>query len=225
MGGTALNNSALLEELARAVVQMDEAGAAAAARKALASGLDPFVAINDGLSVGMREVGRLYDTGEYFVPEILICSDAMNAAVEILKPHIRRAPGREPVTIILGVIEGDIHDIGKNIVKIMLDASGYHVVDLGRDVSAERFVQAAREAERGLVGLSTLMSTTMENMGKVVSGLSEAGLRKDFRVMLGGAPCSEAFAREIGADGFGRNAKEAVELAERLSASLAVKSV
>ena len=103
----------------------------------------------------------------------------------------------------------------------MLDASGFQVVDLGRDVSAERFVQAAREAKRGLVGLSTLMSTTMENMGKVVSGLSAAGLRKEFRVMLGGAPCSDAFAREIGADGFGRNAKEAVELAERLSASLA----
>ena len=220
-----MSNDALLEELARAVVKMDEAGAAAAAQKALASGMDPYVAINDGLSVGMREVGRLYDTGEYFVPEILICSDAMNAGIAILKPHIRRAPGREPVTVILGVIEGDIHDIGKNIVKIMLDASGFHVVDLGRDVSAERFVQAAREAERGLVGLSTLMSTTMENMGKVVRGLSDAGLRKDFRVMLGGAPCSEAFAREIGADGFGRNAREAVELAERLSSSLAVKSV
>jgi corrinoid protein of di/trimethylamine methyltransferase len=218
-----LSSDKILEELARAVVQMDEAGAAAAARKALASGVDPYAAINEGLSVGMREVGRLYDTGEYFVPEILICSDAMNAAVEILKPHLRRAPGREPVTVILGVIEGDIHDIGKNIVKIMLDASGFQVVDLGRDVSAERFVQAAREGKRGLVGLSTLMSTTMENMGKVVRGLSDAGLRKDFRVMLGGAPCSEAFAREIGADGFGRNAKEAVELAQRLSASLAVR--
>jgi len=199
---------------------MDEAGAAAAAHKALASGVDPYVAINEGLSVGMREVGRLYDTGEYFVPEILICSDAMNAGIAILKPHIRRAPGRQPVTVILGVIEGDVHDIGKNIVKIMLDASGFEVVDLGRDVSAERFVQAAREARRGLVGLSTLMSTTMENMGKVVRGLSEAGLRKDFRIMLGGAPCSEAFAREIGADGFGRNAKEAVELAEQLSRKL-----
>jgi len=108
-----LNNSALLEELARAVVQMDEAGAVAAARQALASGVDPYVAINEGLSVGMREVGRLYDVGEYFVPEILICSDALNAAVEILKPHIRRAPGREPVTVILGVIEGDVHDIAR----------------------------------------------------------------------------------------------------------------
>jgi corrinoid protein of di/trimethylamine methyltransferase len=217
-----LSSDKILEELARTVVEMDEAGAAAAARKALATGVDPYVAINEGLSVGMREVGRLYDTGEYFVPEILICSDAMNAGIAILKPHILRAPGREPVTVILGVIEGDIHDIGKNIVKIMLDASGFQVVDLGRDVSAERFVQAAREAKRGLVGLSTLMSTTMENMGKVVSGLSAAGLRKEFRVMLGGAPCSDAFAREIGADGFGRNAKEAVELAERLAASLAV---
>ncbi len=211
-----MSGDKILEELARAVVRMDEAGAVAAAHRALASGMDPYVAISEGLSVGMREVGRLYDTGEYFVPEILICSDAMNVAVEILKPHIRRAPGREPVTVILGVIEGDIHDIGKNIVKIMLDASGFQVVDLGRDVSAERFVQAAREAKRGLVGLSTLMSTTMENMGKVVSGLSDAGLRKEFRVMLGGAPCSEAFAREIGADGFGRNAKEAVDLAQSL---------
>jgi len=220
MGETALSRDKILEELARAVVAMDEAGAVAAAHKALAGGVDPYVAINDGLAVGMREVGRLYDTGEYFVPEILICSDAMNAGIAVLKPHLRRAPGREPVTVILGVIEGDIHDIGKNIVKIMLDASGFQVVDLGRDVSAERFVQAAREARRGLVGLSTLMSTTMENMGKVVRGLSEAGLRKDFRIMLGGAPCSEAFAREIGADGFGRNAKEAVELAEQLSRKL-----
>jgi len=220
LGETCLSSDKILEELARAVVGMDEAGAAAAAHKALASGVDPYVAINEGLSVGMREVGRLYDTGEYFVPEILICSDAMNAGIAILKPHIRRAPGRQPVTVILGVIEGDVHDIGKNIVKIMLDASGFEVVDLGRDVSAERFVQAAREARRGLVGLSTLMSTTMENMGKVVRGLSEAGLRKDFRIMLGGAPCSEAFAREIGADGFGRNAKEAVELAEQLSRKL-----
>jgi methanogenic corrinoid protein MtbC1 len=144
----------------------------------------------------------------------------MNAAIAVLKPHIRRTPGRDPLKVILGVIEGDIHDIGKNIVKIMLDASGFQVLDLGRDVRAERFVQAAREAERGLIGLSTLMSTTMENMGKVVSGLSDAGLRGNFRVLVGGGPCSDAFAREIGADGFGRNAKEAIELAERLAAEI-----
>ena len=215
-----MSKSAILEELARTVVAMDEAGAAAAARAALESGVDPYVAITDGLSPGMREVGRLYDTGEYFVPEILLCSDAMNAAIAILKPHIRRKPGREPVQVILGVIEGDIHDIGKNIVKIMLDASGFQVLDLGRDVRAERFVQAAREAQRGLVGLSTLMSTTMENMVQVVRGLSDAGIRGNFRVMVGGGPCSDAFAKEIAADGFGRNAKEAVELAERLAAMI-----
>jgi len=215
-----LSKSGILEELARAVVAMDEAGAVAAARQALASGVDPYVAITEGLSPGMREVGRLYDTGEYFVPEILLCSDAMNAAIAVLKPHIRRTPGRDPLKVILGVIEGDIHDIGKNIVKIMLDASGFQVLDLGRDVRAERFVQAAREAERGLIGLSTLMSTTMENMGKVVRGLSDAGLRGNFRVLVGGGPCSDAFAREIGADGFGRNAKEAIELAERLAAEI-----
>ncbi len=210
----------LHKELANAVVAMDEERAVAAANRVVAEGLDPYLAITEGLSAGMRKVGELYDSGEYFVPEILICSDAMNAAIAVLKPHIKADATRKPVKVILGVIEGDIHDIGKNIVKILLDAAGYEVIDLGRNVTAERFVEAARAAGGGIIGLSSLMSTTLENMARVVRGLKEAGLRGDFRVMIGGASASARFAAEIDADGFGRNAKEAVELADRLSRSL-----
>jgi len=210
----------LLKELARAVVEMDEEGAVAAACRAIELGMDPQIAISEGLSAGMRKVGELYERGEYFVPEILICSDAMYAAIDVLEPHIKVSPARRPVRVILGVIEGDIHDLGKNIVKIMLEAAGFEVEDLGRDVKAESFVRAARETGSGIIGLSTLMSTTMDNMAKVVQGLREAGLRKNFQIMIGGGPTSPAFAREIGADGHGANATEAVELAESLAGRL-----
>jgi corrinoid protein of di/trimethylamine methyltransferase len=210
----------ILQKLARAVVDMDEAGAAAAAQEAIAEGLDAYVAITEGLAAGMREVGELYERGEYYVPEILVCSDAMNGAIEILKPHIKNLPDRKPVKVLLGVIEGDIHDLGKNIVKIMLDAAGFEVIDLGRDVKAERFIEAAREAKAGIIGLSTLMSTTMGNMKKVVDALIAQGLREDFKVIVGGGPTSPEFAESIGADGHGHNAKEAVDLAEKFAGRL-----
>ena len=213
---TEMGGDRVLERLARSVVDMDETGAVEAAHEAIEKGIDPYLAITEGLSAGMREVGELYDRGEYFVPEILICSDAMNGAVDVLKPHIKASPGRAPVKVIECVVEGDIHDIGKNIVKIMLEATGFDVQDLGRDVSPDRFVEAARQAGSGIVGLSTLMSTTMKSMEKTVQALSEAGLRERFGVMVGGGPTSPAFAEKIGADGHGRNAKEAVDLAERL---------
>jgi dimethylamine corrinoid protein len=211
---------ATLDDLARAVVEMDEDGAVAAARRALDLGIDPYIAITQGASRGMLVVGEMYDRGEYFVPEILICSDAMNAAIGVLKPHITAAPDRQPVKVILGVVEGDIHDIGKNIVKIMLEAGGFEVLDLGRDVSPDRFVAAAREAGSGVVGLSTLMSTTLVSMRRTIQSLSDAGLRERFAVMIGGSPTSAAFAKQIGADGHGRDAKEAVELARSLSGRL-----
>ena len=210
----------IFDELAEAVVKMDEDKAVATAHKAIAQGVDPYQAITEGLSVGMRKVGELYDNGTYFVPEILICSDAMNAGIAVLKPHIRTRGAATPVKVILGVVEGDIHDIGKNIVRIMLDAAGFEVLDLGRDVAADRFIQAAQEAGEGIIGLSTLMSTTMNNMVKVVRGMEKSGLRDRFRIMIGGCPVSAAFAKQIGADGFGRNAKEAVDLAERLAKEL-----
>jgi len=212
--------NALLQELAKRVVEMDEAGAVAAAQQAIELRLDPYVAITEGLSAGMREVGDLYDRGEYFVPEILLCSDAMYAAIEVLKPHIKVAPDRTPVKIILGVVEGDIHDIGKSIVRIMLEAAGFEVQDLGRDVAPDRFVAAAREAGSGIIGLSTLMSTTLVSMTRTIQALADAGLRQRFGVMIGGGPVSGTFAERIGADGYGRDAKAAVALAQTLAGRL-----
>jgi corrinoid protein of di/trimethylamine methyltransferase len=214
------NRDAILRELAEAVVKMDEERAVAAAQRAIRDGVDAYVAITEGLSEGMREVSRLYDRGIYFVPEILVCSDAMYAAISVLKPHVRASAGRKRTRVILGVVEGDAHDIGKNIVRIMLEATGYDVQDLGRDVKPERFVAAARQAQSGIIGLSTLMSTTMDNMGRVIRALTAAGLRQSFPVMIGGGPTTPDFAREIGADGHGRNAKEAIDVADELSRRL-----
>jgi len=210
----------ILRRLAQAVVSMDEAAAADAANDALRAGVDPYLAISEGLSAGMREVGELYEQGEYFVPEVLLCSDAMNVGIGILKPHIRVEPEHIPVKVILGVVEGDVHDLGKNIVKIMLDAAGFDVVDLGRDVQAERFVEEARRAGTGIIGLSTLMSTTMRDMAKVTQGLMQAGLRDRFAVMIGGGPTSPEFARSIGADAHGATARDAVEIAQRFARRL-----
>jgi len=212
--------SSILQRLAQAVVSMDETAAADAAKDALRCGLDPYLAISEGLSAGMRQVNDLYEQGEYFVPEVLLCSDAMNAGIDILKPHIQSAPGRVPVRVILGVVEGDIHDLGKNIVKIMLDAAGFEVLDLGRDVRAEAFVEEACRVGTGIIGLSTLMSTTMDNMEKVTQGLLQAGLRERFAVMIGGGPTSPEFARKIRADAHGTTAKDAVELAKQLARRL-----
>ncbi|NIM07099.1 MAG: cobalamin-binding protein [Armatimonadetes bacterium] len=211
---------AILEKLARAVVDMDEEAAVAAADQAIEQGVNPNHAISEGLSAGMREVGELYERGEYFVPEILICSDAMYAAIEVLKPHIKISTERKPVKVIIGVIEGDIHDLGKNIVKIMLEAGGFEVQDLGRDVKAGCFVDAAKTAGKGIIALSTLMSTTMDNMAGVVQGIDQAGLREGFAIMVGGGPTSPTFAKEIGADAHGSDASDAVELAKSFAARM-----
>ena len=203
----------ILAALAGAVDQMDEEGAVRWAKEALAAGLDPYETITQGLSKGMETVSQKYDTGIYFVPEILICADAMYAAIDVLKPHLQGGGAAARTPVIIGVIEGDIHDLGKNIVRLMLDAAGFPVYDLGRDVAVARFVAKAREFQRGLIAVSTLMSTTMPGMGRLVGELQRVGLRDSFKVMIGGGPLSSAFARKIGADAYGQNAMEAVRIA------------
>ncbi|MHC4714251.1 MAG: corrinoid protein [Planctomycetota bacterium] len=203
---------AILAELARTVDAMDEEGAVKAAHEAVAEGIDAYEAVTKGLSKGMVTVSDKYEKGIYFVPEILICADAMYAALDVLKPHLKaRRQGRS--NVIIGVIEGDIHDIGKNIVKLMLEAAGFTVHDLGNDVAVSRFVEKAREVKGGIVAVSTLMSTTMRGMGRLIEGLKEAGLRGSFKVMIGGGPISQSFADKIGADAYGENAMEAVRIA------------
>ncbi|HEY5996239.1 MAG TPA: corrinoid protein [Candidatus Deferrimicrobiaceae bacterium] len=199
-----------------AVVGMEEEQAVALSRESVESGIDAYEAIERGLSDGMARAGRLFEEEEYFIPELLLCSDAMYAGLDVLRPHIKaQADVRRKVVI--GVIEGDTHDIGKNLVRIMLETSGFEVVDLGRDVPPERFVEQAVATEADLIALSTLMTTTMDGMAKVVRLLDERGIRERFKVLVGGGPVSAAFAGRIGADGYAVNAAEAVRVARGLA--------
>ena len=206
----------ILKGLADAVVEMDETRAVELAHQAIAEGLDAYEAISKGLSRGMEVVSDKYDREEYFVPEILLCSDAMYAAIEVLKPHLKPESAGTPARIVIGVIEGDTHDIGKNIVRIMLDTAGFEVHDLGRDVPVERFVAEARRLEADIIAVSTLMSTTREGMRRLVERLVAEGVREQFKVLIGGPPLSWAYCREIGADAYGVSAPDGVRLAREL---------
>ena len=212
-GKTSSRREEVLAALAEAVDQMDEDGAVKAAHEALAEGIPAYEAITGGLAKGMSVVSDKYETGVYFVPEILLCADAMYAAIDVLKPHLKAEGRRQRPPVIIGVIEGDIHDIGKNIVKLMLEAAGFPVHDLGNDVAVSAFVQKARELGGGVIAVSTLMSTTMPGMGRLVEALKEAQLRDSFKVMIGGGPVSPAFAEKIGADAYGENPMEAIRIA------------
>ena len=203
----------ILAGLADAVDRMDEESAAKLAREALDEGIDAYEAITQGCSKGMAVVSEKYDKGIYFVPEILLCADAMYAAIDVLRPHLKAEAGKGRTPVVIGVIEGDIHDIGKNIVNLMLDAAGYAVHDLGNDVKVSAFVEKARELGSGIVAVSTLMSTTMPGMGRLIEALKTEGLRDSFRVMIGGGPVSGAFAEKIGADACGANAMDAIRIA------------
>ncbi len=205
----------ILAALEKAVDQMDEEGAVKSAQDALLAGIDPYFAITNGLSKGMALVSDKYESGVYFVPEILLCADAMYAAIEVLKPHLKPQQSGDNTPVIIGVIEGDIHDIGKSIVRLMLEAGGFTVYDLGNDVPVSAFIEKAREIGRGIIAVSTLMSTTMPGMARLIETLKSEGLRDSFKVMIGGGPVSQSFAAKIGADAYGANAMEGVRIAAR----------
>jgi methanogenic corrinoid protein MtbC1 len=206
--------SSLLNELADSVVAMDAVRARRGAELALDAGVPALVAITDGLTKGMDRVNELFEQEEYFVPEILLCSDAMNAGIEVLKPRLPTDAGRATGRVVIGVVKGDTHDIGKNLVRILLENAGFEIHDLGRNVPHAKFVDAAGSVNADLVCLSTLMTSTMDGMGVVVEGLRGAGIGS--KVLVGGGPISSAFAKRIGADGYGRNASEAVRVARSL---------
>ena len=179
--------------------------------------MDAFEAINQGLSAGMERAGKLFEEEEYFVPELLMCADAMNAGVEVLKPHIKSETGSgKRHRVIIGVIEGDTHDIGKNLVKLMMETAGFEMIDLGRDVPAQRFVDEAEKQNAELIMVSSLMTTTMDAMGDVVKLLEERGLHGRIKYAVGGGPVSQGFANKIGADGYSRDAADAVRMSRRL---------
>jgi 5-methyltetrahydrofolate--homocysteine methyltransferase len=181
---------------------------------ALDSGKDPGEILNTGMITAMGEVGRLFEEGEYFVLEMLISARAMQSGLEILKPHLV-ASGVEPKgKVVIGTVRGDLHDIGKNLVAMMIEGAGYEVIDLGTDVPPERFVGAIREGVN-LVGMSALLTTTMAKMSSTIEAIESAGLRGTVKIIIGGAPVTQGFADQIGADGFAEDASKAVSLIER----------
>ncbi|HLR34296.1 MAG TPA: corrinoid protein [Tissierellales bacterium] len=206
----------LLKELSESVIDMDEDKAAEVSNTFIEKKFDAYEGIANGLAIGMGEAGRLYEEEEYYIPELLMCSDAMYAGMDVLKPHIKREETEERYKAVVGVVEGDTHDIGKNLFKIMLETTGFEVYDLGRDVPPVEFIKKAREINADLIGLATLMTTTMDNMKDVISLLEEEGIREDVIVMVGGGPVSQSFADQIGADGYSPEASRAARLAKKL---------
>lgn len=206
----------ILKDLMDGVFLMNEELVIKAANEIVAAKYDAYDAINNGLIAGMNQAGVAFDKEEYFVPELLICSDAMYTGIEILRPHLKKSDAREQHKVVIGVVEGDTHDIGKNLVKIMMDAAGFEVHDLGRNVPLASFVEKAKEVGAKLICLSTLMTTTMDGMSTVIEMLKEEGIRDSYKVMIGGGPISQAFANKIGADGYADNAAGAIRVANSL---------
>ncbi|MBU2646998.1 corrinoid protein [bacterium] len=204
----------ILAKLSEAVVEFEGDDAAEWSQIAIDEGIDAHDAILGGLAAGMERVGELYEKKEYFVPELLLCADALNAGLDVLKPHIGKASDNQVGTVILGSVQGDVHDIGKNIVKLMLEVGGLKVIDLGKDVSAEKFVEAQEESKAEIVALSAMMTTTMMGMKKVIELFKTK--KSDVAIMIGGAPVSQQIADLFGVDGYADSAVTAVQLAMEL---------
>jgi 5-methyltetrahydrofolate--homocysteine methyltransferase len=205
-----------LEQLSNAVIAGNAPEAKALTEAALADGVAPAIIVNYGLIAAMGIVGERFSCGEIYVPEMLLSARAMQTALSILEPLMAKADIVSRGTVVIGTVKGDVHDIGKNIVAIMLKGSGFTVHDLGVDVPAERFVEAIQEHRPDLIGLSALLTTTMPGMRTVIEAIDNAGVRDQVKVIVGGAPITEEFARSIGADGYGRDAGEAAEQAKQL---------
>ncbi|MEK6690569.1 MAG: corrinoid protein [Nitrospirota bacterium] len=208
----------ILEKLRNAVIHYDEDTAKEASNEALNVGLESSDAIFNGLVSGMEEVGRLFEAQEYFVPEMLMCADALYAGLDILKPHVRKMDLGVKGSVVIGTVEGDVHDIGKNIVKMMFDVAGFTIYDLGRDVPLDKFVEEQMKTDSDLVCLSAMMTTTMGGMKKVIDNLKAKN--PNIKIMIGGAPVSQDIAEKWGADGYAKDASNALKDAINLVSSL-----
>lgn len=207
-----------LLEIFNGIVAGNRVATAEKIRAAIDAGLAPEIVLERGMIEAMAEVGRLFGCGEYYVPEMLMAARAMQAGLDILKPYLVQANVQSAGKVVLGTVRGDLHDIGKNLVCIMLQAAGFEITDLGTDVSAEKFIAAIRTNNPQVVGMSSLLTTTMPAMQATMDALATAGLRGKVKVIIGGAPVTEEYARKIGADGYARDAGSAVELAKKLVA-------
>ncbi len=210
-----MNKEEIFSGLANAVINMDTESVIKLANASLTAGIPASESIENGLSAGMERVGELFSTGEYFVPEVVVCSDTLYAGLNILKPVALKnitPKGR----ILIGVVEGDTHDIGKNIIAMMLEAAGFDIIDLGRNVPLKKFSQCAIEDNVDVIALSSLMTTTMEGMKTVIEDIKKISTDRRRYVIVGGAPVSRAFAEKIGADGYSSDGSGAVKLVKKL---------
>jgi 5-methyltetrahydrofolate--homocysteine methyltransferase len=204
------------QELYDAILNGNAKKAHAATQAAIDAGEEPMTLISGSMVPAMNEVGRLFECEEYFVPELLLSGRAMKSAMELLRPMIAEAGQRLSTTVVIGTVKGDLHDIGKNIVASMLEGGGFEVIDLGTDVSPEKFVQSVQERKPHVVCMSALLTVTMPAMKTTIDALNAAGLRARVKVLVGGAPVTSQYAEEIGADGYSENANGAVSLVKSL---------
>ena len=217
-GKTAGATRGSMSELYDAIVKGNAPAAAEAARQALEAGVTALDLVQSHMVPAMDEVGRLFECEDYFVPELLLAARAMKAALALIRPLLASS-GAEPAgRVVIGTVKGDLHDIGKNIVASMLEGGGFEITDLGADVAPEKFVDAVRASRANLVCLSALLTVTMSAMKTTIEALSAAGLRGQAKIMVGGAPVTQRYADEIGADGYGENAAVAVAVARKLCA-------
>ena len=210
--------SNILEQIASNLYQGEDKAVADLVRQGLDQEMSPGEILNGGLIAGMDEVGRDFKAGDLFVPEVLIAARAMHAGMNILRPLLAESDVPTAGKYVIGTAQGDLHDIGKNLVKMMLEGAGFETIDLGTDVSPDEFVAAVREHQPQLVGMSALLTTTMPGMKATIEGLEEAGLRDTVKIMVGGAPVTAAFAEQIGADAYAPDAASAVDVARDLVA-------
>ena len=211
-------NGRLFEDMSKAVIDGLPDVARGLADEAVRAGVDPLEAIDRGFKPGMDVVGEGFASGELFIPDLMMSGEAMKAAIATLEPELMKRKQQREVLgqVVIGTVQGDIHEIGKTLVATMLAANGFEVHDLGVDVSSQQFVDAVREVNATIVGLSALLTTTILNQEDVILNLAEAGLRERVKVIIGGVPASPEWAEEIGADGYAENATEAVEVIKRL---------
>lgn len=206
------------KKLHDAIVAGDHKMAQAATREALAEGIEPFELVSQYMIPAMDEVGRLFECEDYFVPELLLAGRAMKAALEIIRPLLAASGAQPTGRVVIGTVKGDLHDIGKNLVASMLEGAGFEVTDLGADVAPDKFIQAIQEKGADIACLSALLTVTMPAMRTTIEAFKQAGVRDRVKVMIGGAPVTQHYANEIGADGYSENANGAVALARRLVA-------
>ena len=205
-----------LESLYEAILKGKLDVAKAVTTEAIAENVDPQLIINEYMSRGMEDIGKRFEEGKAFVPELLMAARAMKGALDLLKPLMKGAASHRLGKVVIGTVKGDLHDIGKNLVASMLEGCGFEVINLGTDISSEKFITAIKENQAQILCLSALLTTTMNYMQEVIDALEKTGIRQEVKVMIGGAPVSESFARQIGADGYSDNANAAVTLAKSL---------